>query len=107
MLIFLKLQNGISYTPNTVFANVGDVIGEISGPSGSGIVDTGQVLIEPQEFVFYPINHSVARAAFGEPCIPYEDSVPGGVGFWSGFRPVSIVTNDVRDQHSYTIVTID
>jgi plastocyanin len=64
--------NGISYTPNTVFANVGDVI----------------------EFVFYPLNHSVARAAFGEPCIPYEDSVPGGVGFWSGFRPVSIVTND-------------
>ena len=54
MLIFLKSQNGISYTPNTVFANVGDVIGEISGPSGSGIVGTEQVLIEPQSSFSIP-----------------------------------------------------
>jgi hypothetical protein len=54
MLIFLKSQNGISYTPNTVFANVGDVIGEISGPSGSGTVRTGQLLIESQSSFSIP-----------------------------------------------------
>ena len=46
MLIFLKSQTGISYYPNTVFANVGDVIGEISCPFCSGIVGAGQLLIE-------------------------------------------------------------
>lgn len=46
------------------------------------------------EYRFYPLNHSVARASYGEPCIPYEDSVLGGVGFWSGFQPIDLVTND-------------
>ncbi|TVY94434.1 putative GPI-anchored cupredoxin, partial [Lachnellula willkommii] len=48
--------DGFNFSPNQVFANVGDII----------------------EYRFYPQNHSVARAAFGSnPCIPYEDTGPG------------------------------
>jgi hypothetical protein len=48
MLTFLKSQNGISYTPNTVFAHPGDVVGEIFDPLGLGTVDTAQGLISSQ-----------------------------------------------------------
>ncbi|TVY20065.1 putative GPI-anchored cupredoxin [Lachnellula arida] len=65
--------DGFNFSPNQVFANVGDII----------------------EYRFYPQNHSVARAAFGSnPCIPYEDTGPGRVGFWSGFRPIALVLSD-------------
>lgn len=50
------------------------------------------------EYRFYPQNHSVARAAFGpNPCIPYEDTGAGLIGFWSGFRPTAVVSNTVRN----------
>lgn len=65
-------QNGFSFTPATVQADVGDVI----------------------EWQFYPSNHSVARAAYEYPCIPYEDVGTGNVGFWSGFEPVSQILED-------------
>ncbi|CAD6452140.1 c12dab74-874d-4bee-8431-555e9fafc929 [Sclerotinia trifoliorum] len=64
--------DGLNYTPRSLTANVGDII----------------------EFRFYPLNHSVARAEYKQPCIPYEDTGAGKVGFWSGFEPISIVTND-------------
>ncbi|TVY22544.1 putative GPI-anchored cupredoxin [Lachnellula hyalina] len=65
--------DGFNFSPSQVFANVGDII----------------------EYRFYPQNHSVARAAFGSnPCIPYEDTGPGLVGFWSGFRPVALVLSN-------------
>ncbi|TVY46964.1 putative GPI-anchored cupredoxin [Lachnellula occidentalis] len=65
--------DGFNFSPSQVFANVGDII----------------------EYRFYPQNHSVARAAFGSnPCIPYEDTGPGRVGFWSGFRPVALVLSN-------------
>jgi len=49
------------------------------------------------EYRFYPQNHSVARAAFGpNPCIPYELTGPGRVGFWSGFEPIALVLSNVR-----------
>lgn len=36
-------------------------------------------------FVFYPGNHSVTRAEYGYPCIPYEDLGKNeGQGFYSG-----------------------
>jgi len=44
------------------------------------------------EFRFYPQNHSVVKAGFGaEPCIPYEMTGAGFVGFWSGWMPVKVV----------------
>jgi hypothetical protein len=48
------------------------------------------------EFRFYPQNHSVARAEYEFPCIPYEYTGVSKVGFWSGFHPVDIVLPDVR-----------
>lgn len=66
-------SNGYNFVPSQVNASVGDII----------------------EFRFYPQNHSVARAAFGpNPCIPYEYSGDGRVGFWSGFKPTALVLND-------------
>jgi plastocyanin len=59
--------DGFSYIPNTVYANVTDVIA----------------------FHFFPQNHSVARAEYLIPCIPYEYTGSGKVGFWSGFEPVN------------------
>lgn len=54
------------FDPDSLTANVGDVI----------------------EFQFFPPNHSVGRAEYQQPCIPYEDTGVNKVGFWSGFFPV-------------------
>ena len=43
------------------------------------------------EFDFYPLNHSVVRAEYGFPCIPYEMTGMGKTGFFSGFNPVDKV----------------
>lgn len=51
--------------------------------------------IQTVEFNFYPQNHSVIRAEYEHPCIPYEMTGPGKVGFWSGFHAVDAVLNDV------------
>ncbi|KAK6596870.1 extracellular serine-rich protein [Botrytis cinerea] len=64
--------DGLNYEPRELTANPGDVI----------------------EFRFYPLNHSVARAEYKQPCIPYEDTGAGKIGFWSGFEPISIVSNN-------------
>jgi hypothetical protein len=62
--------DGFNYYPNQITANVHDII----------------------EYQFFPLNHSVVRAAFGPtPCIPYEWTGPGRVGFYSGFQPVNSV----------------
>ncbi|KAF4635565.1 hypothetical protein G7Y89_g2531 [Cudoniella acicularis] len=63
---------GLVFTPNSVTASVGDII----------------------EFRFYPLNHSVARADYKDPCIPYELTGPGRIGFWSGFFPLNVVPTD-------------
>ena len=47
-------------------------------------------------FRFYPQNHSVARADYMEPCIPYELTGAGRQGFWSGFKPIDVVLSNVR-----------
>ncbi|TVY49099.1 putative GPI-anchored cupredoxin, partial [Lachnellula occidentalis] len=60
---------GFVFTPDMVIANVGDIV----------------------EYRFYPQNHSVARADFKSPCIPYEYSGPGRVGFWGGFHPLNVI----------------
>lgn len=45
------------------------------------------------EFQFFPPNHSVGRAEYQQPCIPYEDTGMNKVGFWSGFFPLSTDTD--------------
>jgi hypothetical protein len=53
------------------------------------------------EYRFYPQNHSVVKAAFGpEPCVPYEITGAGRVGWWSGWEPIAVVTSDVRENLS-------
>lgn len=47
------------------------------------------------EFAFFPSNHSVGRAEYHQPCIPYEDTGEKKVGFWSGFFPVDKVLPNV------------
>jgi hypothetical protein len=48
------------------------------------------------EFRFYPANHSVVRAEYNLPCIPYEMTGPNKPGFFSGFHAVDKVLDDVR-----------
>lgn len=48
------------------------------------------------KFQFYPTNHSVVRADYGYPCIPYEMTGTGKVGFSTGFHPVDAILDDVR-----------
>lgn len=47
------------------------------------------------EFSFFPTNHSVGRAEYQQPCIPYEDTGENKVGFWSGFFPLDKVLPNV------------
>ncbi|KAK5377822.1 hypothetical protein LTS03_004697 [Exophiala xenobiotica] len=66
------------------------------------LADKGDTIV----FLFYPTNHSVIRAEYGYPCIPYEDTGVDKVGFFSGFKPVdailpepptwSILVNDTK-----------
>ncbi|OJD31543.1 extracellular serine-rich protein [Diplodia corticola] len=52
------------------------------------------------KFQFYPNNHSVVRAEYGYPCIPYEMTGVGKTGFYSGFNPVDVILDDPP---SYTV----
>ncbi|PBP23987.1 extracellular serine-rich protein [Diplocarpon rosae] len=63
---------GHHFTPDSLTANVGDIV----------------------EFRFYPLNHSVARAEYKYPCIPYELTDAGKQGFWSGFEPINVVLSN-------------
>ena len=47
------------------------------------------------EFQFFPPNHSVARAEYEYPCVPYELTGKDKVGFFSGFMAISAVLDDV------------
>ncbi|KAK5017046.1 hypothetical protein LTR16_003190 [Cryomyces antarcticus] len=60
------------FVPDVVLANVGDII----------------------QSQFFPPNHSVARAEYLSPCIPYEDTGVDKVGFFSGFQAVDAVLNN-------------
>ncbi|KAF2462081.1 hypothetical protein BDY21DRAFT_368215 [Lineolata rhizophorae] len=46
------------------------------------------------EFRFYPTNHSVVRAEYENPCIPYEMTGRGKIGFFSDFKPVDAYLED-------------
>jgi hypothetical protein len=85
MLILLKSQNGISYTPNTVFANVGDVIGEISGPFGSGIVNAGQLLIDSQCLFSIPSITQLPEQHSANHVFPTKTVSQAGLAFGAVF----------------------
>lgn len=41
------------------------------------------------QFQFYPLDHSVARSNFANPCVPLDPATANGTsGFFSGFMPV-------------------
>ncbi|TID20176.1 hypothetical protein E6O75_ATG07636 [Venturia nashicola] len=46
------------------------------------------------EFDFMPLNHSVVRAEYKYPCIPYEKTGAGKVGFFGGFHPVDAILSN-------------
>ncbi|KAF2200257.1 hypothetical protein GQ43DRAFT_418430 [Delitschia confertaspora ATCC 74209] len=54
-------------------------------------------------FEFYPKDHSVARAEYMSPCVPYEDTGKGKVGFYSGVHWV----NTVNDLTYYNLTIND
>lgn len=62
-----------AYDPNTIEASPGDLI----------------------VFEFFPSNHSVIKAAYGYPCVPFEDVVPNGATFFSGHFPLNEVLPNV------------
>ncbi|KAH7382595.1 hypothetical protein DE146DRAFT_760433 [Phaeosphaeria sp. MPI-PUGE-AT-0046c] len=68
------------FKPEVTEANVGDTV----------------------EFRFYPTNHSVVRAEYSFPCIPYEMTGPNKHGFFSGFNAVDKVVHD-PPKYSITI----
>ncbi|KAI0910584.1 hypothetical protein F4823DRAFT_561762 [Ustulina deusta] len=72
-------KGSFTFTPNTVTANLGDEI----------------------VFEFWSDGHSVARSAFGFPCMPYEYIMPESTGFWSGDIPN--VTTSSRPRFTITV----
>ncbi|TKA63306.1 hypothetical protein B0A49_13123 [Cryomyces minteri] len=60
------------FVPDVVLANAGDII----------------------QYQFFPPNHSVARAEYLSPYIPYEDTGVDKVGFFSGFQAVDAILNN-------------
>lgn len=90
------------------YASAQSPTGDAAAPEGSvkvhvvkALVSGGKPVFEPEviraeigeliQFQFYPVNHSVVRAAFDAPCVPIEDTefANGTTGFYSGFMPVS------------------
>ncbi|KAF2671625.1 hypothetical protein BT63DRAFT_476508 [Microthyrium microscopicum] len=61
-----------SFRPDSLQANVGDTV----------------------LFQFYPANHSVVRAEYNYPCVPYDLINIKKPGFASGFKPVDQVLDD-------------
>ncbi|KAH4291061.1 hypothetical protein HBH64_124120 [Parastagonospora nodorum] len=45
-------------------------------------------------FEFYPKGHSVARADFEKPCVPYESNGANRDGFWSGEQMIETGTSN-------------
>lgn len=90
------LQKGNSFDPSEVRADVGDIIGLCTK-----FKFTLSILTRLSEFRFYPTNHSVARAAYGYPCIPYEAAGLAMEGFWSGYNYVNVMLSDASTHKSF------
>jgi hypothetical protein len=68
----VKVGVGHQFEPDVIQALPGDVV----------------------KFNFMPLNHSVVRAEYKYPCIPYEKTGAGKVGFFSGFQPVTAILDN-------------
>ncbi|KAL5465247.1 hypothetical protein PMIN06_000729 [Paraphaeosphaeria minitans] len=92
------------FKPDVIQADVGDVrldaeetprylqrTSHVPQAESEGIMLTHTQIIE---FDFYPVNHSVVRAEYEHPCIPYEMTGRDKVGFWSGFLAPDAVLDD-------------
>jgi hypothetical protein len=91
------------FEPDVIVAGVGDVSSStylcLHNIYSSCIIlgTSEQILrvIQIVEFHFYPANHSVVRAEFDRPCVPYEMTGSGKTGFFSNFHPVDSVLDNV------------
>ncbi|KAI0818331.1 hypothetical protein GGR55DRAFT_674164 [Xylaria sp. FL0064] len=72
-------KGSFKFSPDTITANPGDEI----------------------VFEFWSDGHSVARSAFGFPCIPYEYIKPDSTGFFSG--EIVSVTSSSRPRFTVTV----
>ncbi|KAI1283300.1 hypothetical protein F5Y07DRAFT_408687 [Xylaria sp. FL0933] len=72
-------KGSFKFSPDTITANPGDEI----------------------VFEFWSDGHSVARSAFGFPCIPYEYITPDSTGFFSG--EIVSVTSSSRPRFTVTV----
>ena len=90
------------FRPESTNANIGDVSHLLQAtrkklsylsflPATQQIHWSPTDILKTIEFAFYPLNHSVVRAEYGFPCIPYEMIGQGKTGFFSGFKPVDSV----------------
>jgi hypothetical protein len=80
------------FKPDVTEAAIGDVYSSTPTLLNSNTNSPHQTI----EFRFYPANHSVVRAEYGYPCIPYEMTGSNKTGFFSGFHAVDKVLDDVR-----------
>ncbi|MCJ1413159.1 hypothetical protein MMC19_007263 [Ptychographa xylographoides] len=79
----VKVSNAngtLVFTPNSITAAVGSLV----------------------QYQFYPMNHSVVRANFQNPCVPIANVMPSTPGLFSGFQPTTGLTTPV-----YTILIND
>ncbi|PNS13824.1 DNA-directed RNA polymerase III subunit rpc1 [Sphaceloma murrayae] len=79
----------ISRSPATHTVNVGKA-DHIFEPNNLR-AEVGDTVV----FEFYPLNHSVVRADYRYPCVPYETSGSKRQGFYSGFFPVDRIGDDM------------
>ena len=79
----LVAKGNHAFAPDVVYASPGDIIGK----SGWSL----RLQSDNSEYHFYPTNHSVNRAEYGYPCVPYELIHVRSKGFSSGFKPVDAV----------------
>ncbi|PSN69302.1 hypothetical protein BS50DRAFT_339226 [Corynespora cassiicola Philippines] len=69
--------------------------GQIWRLAGKNTFTKTSTYYQTVEFNFYPQNHSVVRAEYEYPCIPYEMTGVGKRGFFSGFNPVDAILSSV------------
>ncbi|KIX97232.1 uncharacterized protein Z520_07347 [Fonsecaea multimorphosa CBS 102226] len=82
--------NATSTTQGPITHTVAVALGGFTFVPDVTLAETGDTIL----FQFYPTNHSVIRAEYGYPCIPYEDTGVDKVGFFSGFYPVDAILPD-------------
>ena len=100
--LFVLSASAMPQSPPFSTSSDGATIHTVNVGKGNFRFDPNETYAEPGDIItfnFYPTNHSVVRAAYGLPCIPYEDTGNNLTGFSSGNFPVNNLA-DVRDPRS-------